>query len=512
MSITWSRLAGDTSRFALSLSFEADPDGGVAADPEDAASWGAIQLWVEGKNLTLHSVDGLTSGSVQWYLLPFLEWVAHSWNPLLHEERPPAEPQASDAVHDLRASSAAPPTLEGDDAFRWESNWYQWWDRHALRSSREGGLFPDVVMRRWRDKIELSWEPDTTPGADDLQFHVPYGQARLAPDEVAHPLYDSVLAAAEELNARIPKSARVGRLVRHLTAVSDPEMASKRLLWMVDAGNTGRARRQWRRVNKTLEGASKGARDAALAVTSDALVVTGSCHAALLFGAVSPSLANRDVTKLAQLLIDVYNPSGEQGPLLGYASPQPLHSVPGPAWNEGWLLAEQTFEALNPPGTTWVDIETLLERVSVPVIDLPLDDEEIRGLSIAGEKHRWTICINPSYHDGNDDEVRRFTMAHELCHLLYDRGREQKVAIASGPWAPKDIERRANAFAALFLMPRHLVRVACRDAGDLRELSAIEHVAHQLHTSVTATLHHLSNLYVIDEGTRDRLLSELRRR
>jgi Zn-dependent peptidase ImmA (M78 family) len=511
MSVTWSRLAGDTSRFALSLSFEADPDDGVGANAEDAASWGAIQLWVEGKNLTLHTVDGLTSESVQWYLLPFLEWIVHAWNPLLHEERPPAEPQASDAVHDLRASSAAPPTFDADDAFKWESNWYQWWGRHALKSSRQGGLFPDIVMRRWRDKIEISWEPDITPGADELQFHVPYGQARLAPDEVAHPLYESILAATEELNARIHKSARVGRLLRALRAVHDPEMASKRLLWMVDAGKTGRARRQWRRVTKTLEGASRAAREAALAVTSDALVVTGSCHAALLFGAVSPSLGNEDVVKLAEMLIEAYNPTGEQGLLLDHASPQPLRSVPGPAWHEGWLLAEQTYEVINPPGGSWIDIESLLRGFSVPVIDLPLDDEEIRGLSIAGEKHRWTICINPSYHDGNDDEIRRFTMAHELCHLLYDRGKEQKVAIASGPWAPKDIERRANAFAAMFLMPRDLVRLACREAGDLRKMAAIESVAHQLHTSVTATLHHLSNLYVIDEGTRDRLLSELRR-
>ena len=119
---------------------------------------------------------------------------------------------------------------------------------------------------------------------------------------------------------------------------------------------------------------------------------------------------------------------------------------------------------------------------------------------------------NPAYHDGNGDEVRRFTMAHELCHLLYDRGKEHKVAIASGPWAPKDVERRANAFAAMFLMPRELVRAACRDAGTLNTLEAVESVARSLHVSVTATLHQLANLYVIDEGTRDRLLARLRQR
>jgi Zn-dependent peptidase ImmA (M78 family) len=176
-------------------------------------------------------------------------------------------------------------------------------------------------------------------------------------------------------------------------------------------------------------------------------------------------------------------------------------------WEEGWRLAEELLDALSPSGS-WIDVEGLLAETAVPVRDVELADEEIRGLSIAGRQHRWTMCINPAYHDGNDDEIRRFTMAHELCHLLYDRGVEQKVAIASGPWAPKDVERRANAFAAMFLMPRDRVRAACRDAGKLDTLDAIDKVARALHTSVTATLHHLSNLYVIDEGMRDRLLAQ----
>jgi Zn-dependent peptidase ImmA (M78 family) len=276
---------------------------------------------------------------------------------------------------------------------------------------------------------------------------------------------------------------------------------------MVDAGTTGRAARQWRHVKRALAKSSEGARAAALEVTSDALVVTGSCHAALLFGAVSPSLGNDDVAKLAQVLIDAYDPDGEQGPLVEHARSQPLRTMRGPVWEEGWSLAEEMLEALQPKGS-WVDIEGVLS--GVPVLDLELEDQEIRGVSIAGKQHRWTVCVNPAYHDGNGDEIRRFTIAHELCHLLFDRGREEKVAIASGPWAPKDVERRANAFAAMFLMPRELVRAACRDAGTLDALEGVEAVARKLHTSVTATLYQLANLYVIDEGTRDRLLAQLR--
>jgi hypothetical protein len=511
MSITWSRLAGDTSRFAVALNLQADPDDGVGASPEVAASWGALQLWVEGKNLTLHTLDGQGGDSVQWYLLPLLEWLAESWNPLLHEERPPGEPQADDAVHDLRATRFAPPTLDERDAYKWEKGWYDWWSRHSLPAAREGGLFPNVIFRRWRDCIEISWDSEAVAGASGLQFAIPYGRARLWPTDVAEPLYAVAVEAAEQLRQRLPASKRIGRLVRALESIHNAELSASRLLWMVDAGRSGRAARQWRHVKKAFEHASESAQSASLSVASDALVVTGSCHAALLFGAVSPSLGNDDVATLAQILIEAYDGAGEQGPLEKYARSQPLGSMPGPVWEEGWSLAEDTLEAMGSQGS-WVDIEKILGDHAVPVVDIPLRDEEIRGVSIAGERHRWTICVNPAYHDGDGDEVRRFTMAHELCHLLFDRGKEQKVAIASGPWAPKDIERRANAFAAMFLMPRDRVRAACSDIDALDTLEGVESVARKLHTSVTATLHQLANLYVIDEGTRDRLLARLRQR
>jgi Zn-dependent peptidase ImmA (M78 family) len=98
-------------------------------------------------------------------------------------------------------------------------------------------------------------------------------------------------------------------------------------------------------------------------------------------------------------------------------------------------------------------------------------------------------------------------MAHELCHLVFDRGEDRKLAVASGPWAPRDVERRANAFAAMFLMPPDRVRAASRDAASLGTLDGVSQVARRLHTSVTATIQHLANLNVIDAEVRDDLLA-----
>src|SRR6202167_5099517 len=350
MSITWSRLAGDTSRFAIALDLQVDPDGGVGADPDMAASWGGLQLWVEDKNLTLHTVDGQTSDAVRWYLLLFLEWLAAVWDPLLHEERPPGEPQADDAVHDLRATRFAPPNLDDHDALKWEQGWYEWWSRHSLTAAREGGLFPNVIFRRWRDSVEISWDSEAIAGAAELQFHVPYGWARLWPTDIAEPLYDVAGDAARQLRERLPNSRRIGHLVRALERIQNVERSDMRLRWMVDAQPRGRAARQWRHVRKAFEEASEQARSAALSVNSDALVVTGSCHAALLFGAVSPSLGNDDVARLAQVLIEAYDVDGKQSPLQRYARSQPLRSMPGPVWEEGWSLAEDTLNILKQRG------------------------------------------------------------------------------------------------------------------------------------------------------------------
>jgi len=56
------------------------------------------------------------------------------------------------------------------------------------------------------------------------------------------------------------------------------------------------------------------------------------------------------------------------------------------------------------------------------------------------------------------------TLAHELCHLLVDRGSATELMVVSTPWAPPEIERRANAFAAELLLPKAGILRAAGDA------------------------------------------------
>jgi len=87
---------------------------------------------------------------------------------------------------------------------------------------------------------------------------------------------------------------------------------------------------------------------------------------------------------------------------------------------------------------------------------------------------------------------------------LHDRSHGARLAIASGPWAPKSIEQRANAFAAWLLMPPDLLQSAIADAhSGMDTLEGVNFVADRLDVSRRALIEHLYNLDYIDEEERD---------
>ena len=74
-------------------------------------------------------------------------------------------------------------------------------------------------------------------------------------------------------------------------------------------------------------------------------------------------------------------------------------------------------------------------------------------------RHRsigFAILVNASHPRGR----KRFSYAHEYAHALLDRNRN--IAISSAGNSSEMVERRANAFAAAFLMPRNGVFEALR--------------------------------------------------
>ena len=82
--------------------------------------------------------------------------------------------------------------------------------------------------------------------------------------------------------------------------------------------------------------------------------------------------------------------------------------------------------------------------------------------------------------------------------------------MVSGPWAPPDVEQRANAFAAMLLMPEVLVQKAKASLSvALETVEGILSMAGSLRVSFTALLRHLCNLRMIDEAIKDGIEDEV---
>ena len=205
---------------------------------------------------------------------------------------------------------------------------------------------------------------------------------------------------------------------------------------------------------------------------------------------------------LAQTMVDLYTTEDRSEEIQTVACAARVEESTSPAWSQGYELAEALHERFQSQfvAEESVDIEKLVETLGVQVKDLNLSDTKVRGVSIAGPQHRPGIVVNLSYAANVYSPGRRFTLAHELCHLLFDQEEGSRLAIASGPWAPIDVERRANAFAAMLLMPTSLVqRAVSKLTEPLNTREGVSEIADQLQVARSSMLNHLKNLGYIDE-------------
>ena len=514
MATHWERLAGDTSAFAIKIAFMDDPDEGRGASLDKSLSWGAFQLWIDGWNLCAHLEEGERVEWAHWNLLPLLEWFVREWNPLLHEERLPCE-VADEAWTGLRDTRFPPPALDVARESAWESSWHGWWSRHAIQAAREGGIFPDVVFRRFQDSVEVSWGDSRGQGVPNhVTFAVRPGAIRFEPMRVAAPLYDALEGAAAYLSSVAPRSERIAALKRAIRGLRTRKQDS-RVAWLAGLGvDEDSVRRGWNRFKHQIGAFSKEQQNVLLETSGDSpLVVEGSCHAALMFGSMAPNVAKPDVMVLAESLLRLTSPDGDSEAMASRCRAAPTGDSDDPPWQQGYALAEELQDSLDEcVDGERVDVEAILERLEVDVAEASLSDSAVRGVAIAGPHHRSGIVWNRNSHFNADARGRRFTLAHELCHLLFDRGAGQRLAVASGPWAPPSLEQRANAFAAMLLMPTEAVRAVVSGMSEpVTTGQGISTVAERLQTGFLATLWHLRKLGFVDDSSRQRIEAERQR-
>jgi Zn-dependent peptidase ImmA (M78 family) len=515
MSTHWEKFVGNRGEFGFRLAFLPDPDDGAGATREESLTWGSFEFWVDGKDLCAHLEQGEPVESVYWYMLPLIQWLTTNWEPLFHEERHPEKNAGFDAWSSLKATWSPPPSFDEDRRERWEEEWQSWWNRHALQSCRNGGLFPDVFIRRWRDQIEVSWGPSQIAGAPDhFRFLSPCGFARLEPTKVAEPLYDVIRSATDYLIGRAPDSVLLSVIREEIEAIRKQDR-DRRLALLAGIGEHYEDRLEgWNRVRSYFPTVREDVAASLFGSDGSPLVLTGTCQAALMFGSVSPTISADDAITLADWLVRLYSSERGDTALEKLSHPKPLDESDRLAWDQGYQLATEFMEELGAllDETDWIDVERIYDLLGIERDEIHLNDVNIRAISMSSPKHKPCSLLNVDHPTYDTYSGRRFTLAHELCHLLYDRSYGWQLAIASGPWAPRDLERRANAFAAMLLMPTDVVlRVVRSLTLPLNTLAAARQVASTLKTSPTATIEHLGNLGFLDEADRQRIRLEAER-
>ncbi len=195
--------------------------------------------------------------------------------------------------------------------------------------------------------------------------------------------------------------------------------------------------------------------------------------------------------------LDLYDPQSESAEIHIVNHATPIEESTSHPWDQGYDLAEEVHERIENDfcENGFVDVEGIIKAHGVHIGNLTLSDTHVRCVAIAGPQHKPGMFINECYAPNADEAGRRFTLAHEFCHLLFDQDQGQALAVASGPWAPRAIEQRANAFAAMLLMPTFLLKqmlsgltVPITKKGDVDDL------AKHLLVGRLPLLHHLANL------------------
>lgn len=152
-----------------------------------------------------------------------------------------------------------------------------------------------------------------------------------------------------------------------------------------------------------------------------------------------------------------------------------------------------------------VELDAFIEQwFRVDVIGFPLGDgeETISGMCVTTPGFRAAL-VNTSKWLTH----QRFTLAHELAHILFDDPRDERhidtVENMFDKTDPQEV--RANAFAAEFLVPEDALSTWVETSGGLTE-SVFAHLLFTYRVSVPTLAFRLHNTDLIDARARDDLL------
>jgi hypothetical protein len=206
------------------------------------------------------------------------------------------------------------------------------------------------------------------------------------------------------------------------------------------------------------------------------------------------------------------------GTLLDHAKALLLEHESDEPMTQGYFLASMVREHLGIRKGR-VDPERILSSWGVSISDIEIPDSGLDAIAAWKSGHATTILVNRLGPRSQHFTGRRSTLAHEMCHLLADTDGALPAVEVLGGSVSHEIEQRANAFAAEFLLPR--VEAAEYITGELRFVHlkrereklldrCVDHLAHTYQTSHETTAWQVLNSGAAALGDRKMLHKHLR--
>lgn len=479
---------GRPETFAIEVSaLGAGPSG---VDPVCAATWTALGLVVNDRNLFRNIRRGSesVSGALNWPAIYFARWLVHSWGQIYHTSawpKPGTSRNARDVAlaldEELADNYDVPDSLvDARDEFV---------QAHSLRSASAGAAMPDAWLSRDGDVVSLAWD-DSSDG--DIYFPISRGEADVPAADFAEATKGFVGWVRDLLvDAEIAEAAPDIELFDNWLGLYESPAGARAAL----VAETGLADERLEDLRK-LAGV---ATDAELFDLPDAWFQQGTLAdvrespIAVAFRCVAPVVDEADLVRIRRTFVSAVRDSSSFEKLNELAStvPPPLRNLQD--YVRGYRLARALRTRLGNEAHP-LDIEALISKLGIHVTDLPLSDRAIDGGCVCDDRHGPAIFVNPMSARAASAWGRRVVLAHELCHLLFDRRHGRHIGMLSGPWAPPRVERIANAFAIEFLLP---LQGIVETVGPIWDHPTDEHInalMKRYELSLTAVSEHVRNM------------------
>lgn len=415
------KVIGDTARFALDIRHLARPPADVRH-----LGWANLFLWFKG--VPVWAVGGEKLRPVTWTWLDLVEWLGRAWQYIFFEENAPF------GLVGLEPSELTNQEFNNVSVDDFEQQLWAYQQRHDLSAGLKGLALPTLWLLPEAKFIRLRFKED------DLWVSKQEIQSILK--EFVSEVF--VLCAADDTGRAALAHQRweqrmpgIERIVDLRSGLSIAQLKA----WLPDVPETD--------------------------IIGDPLAEEEtSFMAAARLSASLPDDTRRQILRSIASLKVYQTPDLDR--LTRQARPMMSALADLRYFEQGYRAALWLRRELEIPVDP-VDPAALLREWGVALKDLPELDPRLDAVAAWGQAHGPGVLINPAGYHSQSIKGRRATLAHEIAHLLLDRGTHLPAGEVFGGTTPASLEKRARAFAAEFLLPREVVSDRLSKADSFEE-------------------------------------------